>query len=641
MTRGDAGVLVAVGGTTLSSNNYYYEFWSTIGTTTLSSFPAYMSSLLLQARGLELYVPATMSTGTPKITALSTYNPKATSSGPVTVTSTGNSTGPAGLWSTYDGKPHLFHQTFPITMLILVCFALVSVALAKCCWSGCCGGKPRPVPVPVPPQPVRRPPIIYPEFDESSRVPQPPPPYIPGPPRPIPPPRPVSPPSPVSPVPAPAPWTPLCTHKNAAFCSTARTRRCCKCEDVRSFPMDRYSRIGTYCVGCKSHWGVAAMPNGWDKPACDHKGACSSSPLKRCCGCEDTRRRRMPRSQRVASYCVACRRRWLGASDAPSWWGPILGYCEHKKATLCTLPPEEENCCTCKDQKARPQSMSKDERIKAYCGECLMYWRRRPLADLPKWWKCEDLDKSKYSYIRHAKLEVIDGTVTGDFIWFAKKRVRETKYTPPVDLRGQHDGVKDWGPRSGPPEFFVSKGLQKRKPTFRMTERLRQEKAEREAEEHEQVRLNLRKRTLRWWTDDGNVAQKAKEDVLKSAACTYTEKEAAVEGERDDTPPPSVKTGNMMDLGPTYASPRFGVPVGAAGLSVSSEKTHITLKEVTVEAEEASSEDRLGAMMDFGPKLGAPRFDVPADVEKRQISSGQEVIRKDGSRPSSRASCKC
>ncbi|KAF2463989.1 uncharacterized protein BDR25DRAFT_382887 [Lindgomyces ingoldianus] len=606
MTLGDTGVMVAIGGTSLydSSSSFiqHVETLSVIKTSTFSRFPGGLSSLLVYADGLQLRVAKSLVSGTPIVSPLAP--------GPTT-TVTSDNTKPIGNWSTYDGKPHIFRLNFPITILIIVCFAFAGCCcMAVCCsfLKGCCKGSARRTRVPPPQQ-------MDPSFPNTPsrprRTPVPPIPPVPPVQQKQLPPLPAQARLPLRPsvrsTYKPPVWTPLCSHKARASCSAGRAVKCCRCVDTRArvFPdtraatyclgcksfwrlkpphagpvsgyqlscehksrtgcisgsslaccgcqdnrlhaMPRSARVGTYCWACKTYWleqPKGVVPSNWDSLACPHKkmSACMRDNSIPCCGCKDQRRSRMMRNDGVRSYCVGCGSFWKSKSvnEVPSWWEGKPDLCKHKVETSCTLP-QDKACCTCEDEKLRPRPLIKSERIKSYCGECLVYWTMRSGSGLPSWWKCEQAEEDGYSLILHAKFKKPDSIADkpgGYFQWLSQSVLHSAKYS--ALPRDAFEGMLDRGPTYATPQFCVDIGG-----------RLKPESSS----------LNPRALTNQTNVESMPEGQpKGKQKVLGMGNWQYSENpRVTVEDGRPSTPPNDAPS-NISDLGPTFSAPKFEVP---------------------------------------------------------------------------------
>ncbi|KAF2685162.1 hypothetical protein K458DRAFT_486800 [Lentithecium fluviatile CBS 122367] len=318
-TSGASGVAIAMGGASRLDGDWY-EWLSTISTSTFSTFPAGMVTLNRLALALEIRIPTTWISGTPTISAIAAF-PSPTETSPT------NSTGeppPNPIWYIKDGKPHLFKLNFPTTVVVMILLVIAAGIFIYLCVKCCCCD------IPPPPRPS---PIIQPS---------------------------------------------LCEHKSLAFCTTSRENKCCGCEDKRYYQMERTTRVQIYCASCRLYWksGAPYVPTWWDLPSkpapvpaprkitpvqptvqkptppnptfanptppevnssipaqlskpkyCAHMSATRCllpSPDERCCTCQDEKRRphALSKSQRIQLYCTNCFAYWPHKPDyqLPAWW---------------------------------------------------------------------------------------------------------------------------------------------------------------------------------------------------------------------------------------------------------------------------------------------------------------------------------
>ncbi|ORY18797.1 hypothetical protein BCR34DRAFT_582729 [Clohesyomyces aquaticus] len=256
MKTGETAIMVAVGGTSLSDSTgsffQYIETFSTIKTTTFSTFPGGHSSLVAYATALELRVAKSLISGTPimssVVTLLTTSDYDWPYSFPTTAT---RSTELQGIWSTYDGKPHLFHLGFAATIAVMCAFLVAfccGLAMCRGCWRSRRRPAPRPN-IPPRPTPVHQsiPPTTTPAVAPVLRYGQS---RVPG--------------SAIRPPSLPSERserTPLCAHKYEASCTTGVRLKCCRCLN-RPTSLKPDVELVRYCDGCflsEKHVDVVAL----------------------------------------------------------------------------------------------------------------------------------------------------------------------------------------------------------------------------------------------------------------------------------------------------------------------------------------------------------------------------------------------
>lgn len=198
-----------------------------------------------------------------------------------------------------------------------------------------------------------------------------------------------------------------CRHGVVAIvCSRTaeESKTCCACIDSRVVPvLTQQQRAEGYCDGCKEFFAdlpAEECPAEWrlGEVDCVHgfgrAKECKNPEKGRweaaCCVCKDQRQGTMPRGDRTALYCGACKGFWDGVEveKLPAAWGIRCGHGDRYLRCRggCAIGGQ---CCACVDGRRGP--MAKGERVAAgYCEDCRGYWSGVADADCPKAWllKC-------------------------------------------------------------------------------------------------------------------------------------------------------------------------------------------------------------------------------------------------------------
>ncbi|KAK0643807.1 hypothetical protein B0T16DRAFT_416657, partial [Cercophora newfieldiana] len=267
----------------------------------------------------------------------------------------------------------------------------------------------------------------------------------------------------------PRAWRLKCPHDralawNRLAAPVASAVCCCACRDTTpaGTRIPKVQRIKDYCFACKYHWASipdSSCPEEW-MLGCRHGGmaarclASLASPIQgryslgsapgtnrnsmgsgtRCCACQDTRPKNMPKQTRTKTYCTPCKTAWNAWPDAqcPPEWKLLSPRhdCSHSMALECTASKTgEASCCACKDGR---KFISLQYRLSGYCAPCKKRWGRGD--DVPPAW----LVTIKDLPIRKAM---------GD------RCLRPVTAYPSESIQNTHRRIFDQGPRYGEPRF--------------------------------------------------------------------------------------------------------------------------------------------------------------------------------------------
>lgn len=236
-----------------------------------------------------------------------------------------------------------------------------------------------------------------------------------------------------------------CPHSRSKACeqSSKFEAACCVCKDTRTGTISRRDRTAVFCKICASHWNsvpVSSLPASWGI-RCSHGAAFSQqcrthSSRGKCCACQDTRSKNMPKQTRTKTYCTPCKTAWGGRPDArcPPEWGLLNPRrdCAHSMALECTTSNAgEASCCACQD---RRKFLLLHERLRSgYCAPCRQRWERGG-DGVPPSWLVAVKDLPLRNTIRDRCLRPV------------------TTY-PSENTQNTHRRIFDQGPRYGEPRF--------------------------------------------------------------------------------------------------------------------------------------------------------------------------------------------